>query len=120
MLADEPEKDEALAGMLSALASPTRLRILRQLRSPKTLREIEVPAAAHGARAISRQAVREHLDKLLEIQAVNSHASERTYGEAQAYVVNNQVLFALTEEFRGLARLRPTVEPVGQTLRGQV
>lgn len=116
-----PLRDSALADALGGLASATRLAVLRQLRTPKALRDIEVraPGPEGGeVRPISRQAVREHLDKLLDIGVIHARESERPYGPTLEYVLDHQALFALAEEFRGLARLRPVEEPVGATVQG--
>lgn len=110
-------QDEALARSLTALAHPSRLALLRQLRIPKTLREITLRSSTDDAtRSISRQAVREHLDRLIAIGVVHAREAHRDYGETTEYSINHQSLFALSEEFRGLARLRPTSEPVSQTV----
>lgn len=111
-------QDEALSRSLSALAHPSRLALLRQLRTPRTLREIQLQSSTPDAviRSISRQAVREHLDKLLVIGVVNAREAEREYGEATEYSLNHQAIYALSEEFRNLARLRPASEPVAATV----
>ena len=114
-------QDSAFAQALEALSSTSRLALLRQLRTPKVLAEIQVKTAGPGdtARNISRQAVREHLDRLMEIGVVIAREAERDYGPTVEYAVNHQMLFALSEEFRGLARLRPAAEPEGATLHGK-
>lgn len=112
--------DAALADALAALSSLPRLALLRELRVPKTLREIEVRASegeAESERNISRQSVRKHLDRLLEVGVVAARDAEREYGATVEYVVNHQKLYALSEAFRGLARLRPVAEPPVPTMR---
>lgn len=112
-------QDDALSGALHALAHPSRLALIRQLRMPKTLREIQLRTANgadESARVISRQAVREHLDRLIAIGVVHASAAERDYGETTEYSLNHQSLYAIAEEFRGLARLRPASEPVAPTV----
>lgn len=125
-------QDDALSRSLNALAHPSRLALLRQLRTPKTLREIQLrsqapserglasPSHAMGndeaGRSISRQAVREHLDRLIAIGVVHVREATRDYGETTEYSLNHQSLFAIAEEFRGLARLRPATEPVAATV----
>ena len=111
-------QDDALSRSLNALAHPSRLALLRQLRTPKTLREIQLRSQAsdEGERSISRQAVREHLDRLLAIGVVHAREAHREYGETTEYSLNHQALFAIAEEFRGLARLRPATEPVVATV----
>lgn len=112
-------QDDALARSLNALAHPSRLALLRQLRTPRTLREIQLrtgAAADDVGRSISRQAVREHLDRLLAIGVVHAREATRDYGETTEYSLSHQALYALSEEFRGLARLRPASEPVAATM----
>lgn len=107
--------EEELAAALSALSNPTRIALLKQLRTPKTLREIEVWVAADEARRpaypLSRQAVREHLDRLVDSGAVTTHEAHGSRGPTIAYQVNNQVLFSVAEDVRELANLRPANEP---------
>ncbi|HWH08930.1 MAG TPA: helix-turn-helix domain-containing protein, partial [Candidatus Thermoplasmatota archaeon] len=69
------EKDAALATTLAALANPVRLAILRQLRTPRALGDIRVLSdeprgPGEPDRPLSRQAVRQHLDRLLDIGVV--------------------------------------------------
>lgn len=111
-------QDDALSRSLNALAHPSRLALLRQLRTPKTLREIQLRAAAadEAGRSISRQAVREHLDRLIAIGVVHARETTRDYGETTEYSLNHQALYAISEEFRGLARLRPASEPIAATV----
>lgn len=122
---DELPVGDRLVAALAALASPVRLSLLRMIRTPKTLKEIKlrVPAEAEAGtprdRVLSRQTVKEHLDRLVEISVVVAREAERDYGATVEYVVNHQVLYALSEEFRGLARLRPAEVPdVGTLQRG--
>jgi DNA-binding transcriptional ArsR family regulator len=114
-------QDAPLAEALGALASPTRLALVRALRAPRALREIEVGAADDGqkARPLARQTVREHLEKLVQVGVVSTRETRREYGETVEFVVNHQTLFALSEEMRDLARVRPVVEPQAATLHGQ-
>ena len=106
------DSDDALAVALNTLGSPVRLRMLRQLRSPKALREIEVAAdRSVGGRTASRQTVREHLDRLMEAGMVTRRPAQRPYGETQEFTLNHAAIFALGEEARGLARMRATIEP---------
>lgn len=116
----EPTPDARLAQALELVASETRLAVLRQLRSPKALREIEVhtgPAGGDGfQRTLSRQAVREQLDRLLEGGLVLQREAQRPYGDTVEYYLNHQRIFAMAEEFRTLVRLRPAPEPEVATL----
>jgi FHA domain-containing protein len=121
-------QDDALAEALAAVASSARIMLLRQMRTPKALREIELrtvgsrdpaPLRESGEpRTLSRQAVKTHLDRLVEIGVVSARETERDYGPTVEYVVNHQRLFAIAEEVRELAKIRPTAEPQEPTLHG--
>ncbi|HVM45382.1 MAG TPA: FHA domain-containing protein [Candidatus Thermoplasmatota archaeon] len=115
-------QDDALSRSLNALAHPSRLALLRQLRTPRTLREIQLRSqgADEAGRSISRQAVREHLDRLIAIGVVLAREAQRDYGETTEYSLNHQSLYAIAEEFRGLARLRPSSEPVAATVERRI
>jgi len=99
---------EALAEQLEVLASAARLELLHALRTPSPLHEIRL--AAHEPRAgmargrpLSRQAVAHHLDQLVEFDLVR-----RVVGvPGGGYVLNHERLFALVDELRSLAKLRP-------------
>lgn len=113
-------QDQPLADALSGLASPTRLALLRLLRTPKALREIELLSSGSGegaGRPLARQTIKEHLDKLAQIGVVLTREAQREYGPTTEYFLNHQTLFALSEEFRGLAKLRPAEEPQAVTVR---
>lgn len=116
----EPAPEEQLADALAALSNPVRIALLRRLQKPKALREIEIeqpPADRTGtARPLARQTVREHLEKLLPSGIVTVRPAQRDYGKTVEYVLNHQHLFALAEALRELAKLRPSQEPVGQTV----
>lgn len=107
--------DDLLAQALGALASPTRLQILRALRTPKVLAEIHV-RAPESDRNIARQTVREHLNKLIQVGMVTTREVDRAYGDTVEFVANHQTLYALSEEMRGLSRVRPAVDPGGSTV----
>lgn len=114
---EESTPETGLAAALGVLSSPVRLAILRQLRSPKTLKEVRVrPVGSDTTRLLARQTVKEHLDKLLDIGVVLPRETEREYGATTEYVLNHQMLFALSEEFRSLAKLRPTAAVGGETM----
>lgn len=105
--------DVALSTTLAALANPVRLALLRELRTPKTLGDIRVVSDEEPAtpeRPLSRQAVRQHLDRLLEVGAVGRLDGERTTGGA--YLVEHRKLFAAAEQLRSLAALRPLADPM--------
>lgn len=99
-----------LADVLGALANPVRLQILLELRHPRALREITVrPArktASGRASTMSLSALRHHLDTLLAIGAIVQRPRLRDGQRVDTYQVSHPNLFALTEELRGLARIR--------------
>jgi DNA-binding transcriptional ArsR family regulator len=113
-----------LSALLDVLANENRLEILRQLREPRAASELRLrpPAARPGenpARPISKQAVRVHLARLEEIGVVTPRPGQRGRVAVDEYVVNQQRLFAIAEEFRRLGSLRPLLPPgVEQTLDG--
>lgn len=110
--------DDRLVATLAALAHPVRMELLRQLRSPKAMRDLSVQGAASDrVRTLARQSVREHLDRLLDAGMVLSREAEREYGRTTEYTLNHQAFFALSEEMRGLARMRPSAEPEHQTVQ---
>lgn len=104
--------DVRVAEALGALAHDVRVALLRELRTPKALREVEIRVreADGRERPLARQTVKEHLDRLVEAGAVLARDAERAYGPTVEYVVNHQALYALSEELLSLARLRPLAE----------
>lgn len=110
--------DGILVEALQAIASPSRLGILRQLRSPRALREVVVRGEDNGGAPLARQSVRKHLDTLIDAGLVFSRTGERDYGETSEFIVNHQRIYLLSEEVRGLARMRPTVEVDHPTIAG--
>lgn len=109
------EGDERLAEGLAALGNPVRLAILRELREPKILKEIEVAPhrddAGDPQRPVTRQTVRTHLDRLADLGVVVAEEVERSFGTTVEYSLNHQALYSLGERFKRLARLRPQREP---------
>lgn len=109
------EAADQMARALAALANPVRLDILRELRTPRRLGEIRVTVDENGARRpISRQAVSQHIEKLAEVGAVVCVDGEG--GGRAVYVVDQLKLFALSEEFRSIAALRPDEHRAVETL----
>lgn len=107
------EREVALARLLESLANPTRLTLLRHVRSPRLLSEIRLRAeqARDGLnpnRPMARQGVRHHLDSLLESGFIRRRESWRGEQPVDEYLVNHQRLFAIAEDFRALAGLRPS------------
>lgn len=109
---------DKLGEILSALGNANRLQLLEQLRTPRILSEIQLKPGSvregeNPDRAISRQAVRLHLDRLIEIGVVLAQKGERATGVVEEYVVNHQRLFAISEEVRRLGALTPRREGWG-------
>ncbi|HET6403065.1 MAG TPA: FHA domain-containing protein [Candidatus Thermoplasmatota archaeon] len=109
-----------LAEYLRALGNQNRLELLYALRRPRSVREIElhpqeVRAGENPERAISHQAVRDHLAKLRAIGVLTVERVERDGNVVDEYVLNHQKLFAIVEELRMLGDLRaeeaPPVQP---------
>lgn len=103
---------QRLADHLRVLANPNRLEILHELRSPKSVDELEltperVSEGENPERPISHQAVRKHLGKLGSIDVVATESRNREGRLVDAYVLNHQRLFAIVEEFRSLGQLEP-------------
>lgn len=117
-----PSRFAALAGHLEALASETRLELLHALRTPQALHKIRVlPSVTREGespdRPLSRQAVTRHLDTLMDAGLLNRLPASNP-GAGDQFVLNHERLFALVDDLRGLARLRPTtaaLEP-GETM----
>lgn len=112
---DALDGDRGLVQRLEALANLHRILLLRSIRAPRALGEIVIRQDATGP-PLSRQSVRHHLDTLIANGLVRARAGEREYGETSEYVIDHQRIFALSEELRNLARLRPTEDPDGQTM----
>ncbi|HEX2022902.1 MAG TPA: FHA domain-containing protein [Candidatus Thermoplasmatota archaeon] len=117
------ERDRRLAAALDAVSNPLRLAILRQLRAPRSLTEIELRADgedpdAPSPRLLARQTVKAHVDRLVAAGLVDAKEGERLGRATLEYVVNHAMIFAYAEEFRDLARLRPAVDPSLDTLGG--
>lgn len=114
---------EGLEGYLRVLGYANRLELLTMLRDPRTIDEIRLsPAPAQAGespdRAITRQAVQKHLDRLMEIGLVRSKTVKRPGKRSQnAYQTDHARLFALVEEFRRLCKVPPTraIEPLATT-----
>jgi len=115
------ERDEQLARAFGALANPVRLALLRAVSAPKALAQIEArtrsPARTDQGRpqTIARQTVKEHLARLMEADMVHAREAERASRPVVEYALNHQALFALSEDLRDLARIRPAREPDRET-----
>lgn len=98
MPVDVPDFDE-LESNLRVVGTSARMRMLHQLRSPKRVTDLRVPAKARGgepgARLMARQSVAEHLQQMVELGVV-----KRTEEDARDYVVNAPRFYQIVEEFR--------------------
>jgi DNA-binding transcriptional ArsR family regulator len=119
---EQETTDVELVEALEVLASPVRLALLRETRSPKTLKEITIRLPETGPQrkrpdsVLARQTVKQHLDRLVEVGIVVAREAKREYGATLEYVVSHQTLFLLSETFRSLARLRPSELPESVTI----
>ena len=112
-----------LAEYLRALGNQNRLELLYALRAPRAVREIElrpetVRDGENPERAISHQAVRDHLAKLRAIGVLSVERIERDGNVVDEYVLNHQKLFAIVEELRLLGELRAEQQPLAQPTIG--
>lgn len=118
-MTDVAPRDEQLAKAMDALGNPVRVALLRELRSARPLGEIELRQNKDGRSSIlSRQAVREHLDRLSDAGLVQALPPRRDARVGAEYILNHSALYALAEELRSTAALRPVEQPVLATSRG--
>jgi len=108
---DATGRYDDLARLLEALASPTRLAILHQLRVPHLLSDIRVQpsltrAGENPTRPLSRQTVTHHVEQLAQIGLL--HKVPMPEGGA-GYAIHQASLFALLDEVRRLAKLRSVI-----------
>lgn len=106
----------SLARSFDALGNEKRISLLEELRSPRILAEIELAADEEDRGNVSRQTVTKHLQRLLDAGLVSRREVERGGRDAVEFLLNHQTLYALSEAVRALARLRPAVEPSGETV----
>lgn len=117
-MTDDPPDLERLADHLRVLGNPNRLELLYELRRPRSVSEIEltpeqVPEGENPERAISHQAVRNHLSKLTSMGVVANERTQQDGHVVDHFVVNHQRLFAIVEELRSLGELKAR-EPVDE------
>jgi DNA-binding transcriptional ArsR family regulator len=103
---------ERLSAYLKALAHPNRLELLWLLRIPTAAADLHLRPRRRddvlsAERAISRQAVLQHLESLEEVGVVDRLPDEP--GAPQRRVLNQARLFALIEDLRALTLIRPAV-----------
>ncbi|HWH08826.1 MAG TPA: hypothetical protein VNX21_06465 [Candidatus Thermoplasmatota archaeon] len=100
-----------LALVLEVLGNENRLDLLEQLRTPRTVSEIELTPAQtregeNPERLISRQAIRAHLARLADIGVVYTRKARRGAATVDEYALNHARLYALFEDLRSLATLQ--------------
>lgn len=106
-----PIDHDRLGEHFRALSVPTRILLLSKLQIPRTPSEIDLPPFRRDPglredRALSRQAVQDHLDKLVEVGLVRTRAARREGQPAREYYIDEARLFTLVDEVRRLALLR--------------
>lgn len=113
-----PPDYAGLADVLGALAYGARLELLDMLRFPHTAGEIRLNPHRHAAganpdRAISKQAVQAHLDKLVDVGLVRVEQVTVEGRATNRYAANVQQLYSLVEDLRGLCVRYAGRGPVG-------
>jgi len=119
---DGAARVETTSAVLKALANPLRIQILGMLRTPHTLSEMRLrPLRKEGgatpSRTMSRMAVRQHVEQLVEAGLVRQVSVLRQGRSAAAYTVNHRQLFAVTEELKEIARISPEADLVADGTR---
>ncbi|HUR69934.1 MAG TPA: FHA domain-containing protein [Candidatus Thermoplasmatota archaeon] len=107
-----------LAETLQALSYPARLELLDILRFPHTAAEVKltphrVVAGENPERAVSKQAVQAHLDKLVDAGLVRVTTTERGGRQVNEFLVNSQRFYAIVEDLRRLCVRYAGRGPVG-------
>jgi len=104
---------ERLATVLSALGNKQRLDILRQLTTPQGVSDIEAHRvesskdAEGGTREVplTRQAILSHIDKLEEVNLVETRVAQGEGSHTKEYFTREDHLFMVLEEVRTLGNL---------------
>jgi DNA-binding transcriptional ArsR family regulator len=104
---DDAWSDDALPEVLETLGNPGRLGLMRQMRRPRRVADLDLRAAgAERVGRASRQAVQHHLRKLLAAGLVEMHSRGAAF-VGNEYLVSQRQLFAVTEQLRDLVRPEP-------------
>lgn len=103
---------ERLEAYLKSLSYASRLELLLLLRRPRTMDEIALtPGPAQPGnpeRTLTRQAIQNHLDKLVETGLVRVGSTQRKGKRGvNEYTLDLSRLFAIIEELRKIATLAP-------------
>lgn len=106
-----------LAETLSVLSYGARLELVQMLTSPQPLGEIRLAPHRGGVenpdRAMSKQAVQAHLEKLLETGLVHTETRDVEGRSLKCYVSNAQRLYSLVEDLRHLVARHTEHIPAG-------
>jgi len=95
---EESLESHALLRTLESLSSPTRLRLLSMLATPRFVTDLA------DALAISRQATQKHLAELEEVGLVEARQGWRGASRAVEYVASPSGLFTFRETLHALTR----------------
>lgn len=100
-----------LATALEALANENRLDLLEQLRTPRTVSEIELTPGQtregeNPDRPMSRQGVRVHLQRLADLGIVYARKARRAGATVDEYALNHPRIYALLEDLRSIGMLQ--------------
>lgn len=111
--------DADVEQVLKVLSNPNRLQLLRTLQSPKAFADLDLAPSRNDGwgseeRSISRQAVRRHVQELLDLGVV----VETPAGQDQPtrFLVNHARLFGIVEQLRQIATVRPTLDLEHETM----
>lgn len=114
---------ERLSEYFRVLSLPNRLQLLRKLRAPSTVSDIQLSPSRSDPRrnpdrSLSRATVKEHLERLQELGLVDAGETKRNGQRVAEYVVNQARLFLFTEEVKELSLLRPHPGEASRRTRG--
>lgn len=101
---------DKLEEFLRALAHARRLELLHLLRLPHELHDIRLApgrsrAGERPERAVARQSIQAHLEKLVEIGVVMGRGPGERGRRGKEFVVNPQRAYQIAEEFRRVITL---------------
>jgi DNA-binding transcriptional ArsR family regulator len=101
---DRGDIDERLVRRLKAIASPSRLQLLAQLKQPSTVSEIRLETAGDEGRdaKMTAQGVRHHLAKLRSAGFVESRSVDNEGQRVNEYLARTDQLYELAEAIRAM------------------
>lgn len=111
--------DADVEQVLKVLSNPNRLQLLRTLQSPKGFADLELAPSRNDGwgseeRAISRQAVRRHVQELMELGVVVEVPGSGD--TVTRFLVNHARLFGVVEQLRQIATVRPALDLAHETI----